>query len=411
MGQHVHDESESASGGDHLHRWDATRMARHLKDVHGFVAPMSWDVGRMHLHHLEDHQGPGPVQQAEEAFMSTEHEHDDLTTVHAAWSHTMLAQHLRDEHGGDVPAVNANDHDGLKTWHLRAHGALVSTEPEQPKPEPESPRVTVDRVICALAGIDFDSEWVPDNGLGSRARGHFRDVYGRQANQLLVWLDRGGVARLPATAHLVASEDRAYARVREIEAELEQARTQVAEFQLMREDRDQLLKRAGELSRQLEEQAAALRGEFERAEEALRQQRDEARQEVTAACRLQLEAQEELAELKLRAEGLETELENERGIVHDLEAVNNGVRRQRDELAQQHARQQATIQFLMTPEHKHTLDGVADQHAALALQAAARAFRKEPTLLYTRDAAANWLDRLAEASLARPLGHEVDDRG
>lgn len=369
MGQHVHDESESASGGDHLHRWDAARMARHLKDVHGFVAPMSWDLGRLHLHHLEDHQGPGPsTPQPEEAPVPIEHEHDDVTTLHASWSKSMLREHLEAVHGLDLEVTEG--HDGLKDTHRLLHPEngqpiqtcgevnpehpdlicqyeaghdrlkdpggpnpirgtfdhgdpvkgvwwenteeyearqlflaehpggdwddlqqetrdywrtqnrlrkeksqvkAVSTDPSPAKDQDAGRRqIEVDRIICTMAGISFDTVWVLDESLS--LRGAMRSAYGQQAQRVWAALERGGLGFHEAIDQAV-SQERA-------------------------------------LVMDMEETNNGLRRELARAIE----ERDEARGEVTTARRLQLAAEndrdrttESLAREHERAERLMAE--------------------------------------------------------------------------------------------------------
>jgi hypothetical protein len=60
--------------------------------------------------------------------------------------------------------------------------------------QPENPQVHEDRIICALAGVDFDGVFVRDES--QSMRGALRRAYGGQARNLLRVIDRGGLPDL-----------------------------------------------------------------------------------------------------------------------------------------------------------------------------------------------------------------------
>lgn len=295
MGAHVHDESESASGGDHLHRWAAPRMARHLREVHGLTPPMSWDIGRLHQAHLEDHQrGIGFAVPPTDPFADAEAEEAPMTQtphMHAPGDPKViqrgpaLSRHLGEKHG----IHNSNELADMRTLHIDAHREMQTASGEleypadhpaaaadQPIPGVQAPSpaavermeaglyegtpleadaralwaqetgrpvdawegtsrdvrehyrrkvrqrqigygaasaehaerqedyaVIRDRIIAAMAGVDFDRDWAADSGMGPNARGAIRKAYGEAAEKTMTWLERGGLAAIPGYLDLL----------------------------------------------------------------------------------------------------------------------------------------------------------------------------------------------------------------
>src|SRR3954467_5049023 len=316
MGVHVHDPFQD----EHIERWGAERMRRHLRDVHEMgQLPMAWDIGRLHQAHLDAHQavkraaspepeaedpqvcgafyglggglagqcarpvnhppisvdgighnqqpipiqttacgvvsddypteliceypaGHGPVHPnddpdeepmdhgapskggwfnifttAEEAPMAQTTPHEHTAAEHRGGPE--LAQHLGKIHGYH----SSNDLEDFGVTHRRLHAEQRTTLREQ-DPEwdarqqesvrqDEDRRVTVDRIICTLAGLDFDSDWAADSGIGPNARGAVRKVYVEQAEKLLTWLERGGAMALPGYASIGTDLEREQALV------------------------------------------------------------------------------------------------------------------------------------------------------------------------------------------------------
>jgi hypothetical protein len=133
--------------GDDVSSWPAGRMSEHLRTEHHFPVPMFWSAGRLHTEHLKSH--------------------DSLVRDH-------LAAAFPDEPvKGPFPMPEKTP-------------MTVSTG--------ENPVVGMDRIICALAGIDFEEAFVRDES--GNLRGALRKLYKPQAQHLLDALDRGELADL-----------------------------------------------------------------------------------------------------------------------------------------------------------------------------------------------------------------------
>jgi hypothetical protein len=138
--------------GDDVSSWPAGRMSEHLRTEHRFRAPMFWSAGRLHTEHLKSHMA------AEETAVPTS-PNQSIPTV----------QSLAD------PRVNQED-----------------------------PQVRKDRIICALAGIDFESIFVRDKS--PSLRGALRTAYDSPARHLLYALEQGTLADLMIPAERFQKE-------------------------------------------------------------------------------------------------------------------------------------------------------------------------------------------------------------
>lgn len=365
MGAHVHDPFQD----EHIDRWGAERMRRHLRDVHEMSQlPMAWDIGRLHQAHLDAHQAvkraapepeaedpqicgafyglggglagqcarpvnhppisvdgighnqaPIPIKStAEEAPMTqtTPHEH---TAAEHRGDGPELAQHLGKAHGYH----SSNDLEDFTLTHRRLHAEAA--RPADPAPEDdklsdeekiellaatsfaireggdwddvgqetrdfyrdqarvnlaavieakqagavaelrkshvvhaerqEARQITVDRIICTLAGLDFDRDWAADSGMGPNARGAIRKVYAEQAEKMLTWLERGGAMALPGYASIGTDLDREQALVTDLEQINNTLREQLAttgrQLQTALSQKDGLFSEMGELRQEL----------------------------------------------------------------------------------------------------------------------------------------------------------------
>lgn len=136
-----------------------------------------------------------------------EHIHGDQDQP-SGWNKHRLLMHLRIRHGYVPPREAASTTDGeLHQAHLHLHQPIQIQSKAEEAPMSENPddealaeedaqaagqrQIKVDRLICAMAGIDFDHNWVADEAL--HMRGAMRTAYGQQAKLLLAWLTRGGV--------------------------------------------------------------------------------------------------------------------------------------------------------------------------------------------------------------------------
>jgi hypothetical protein len=138
--------------GDDVSSWSAGQMLEHLRTEHRFRAPMFWNAGRLHTEHLKFH---------------------------------MTARET---------AVPANPNQSIPTVQSLA----------EPRVNQENPQVRKDRIICALAGIDFESIFVRD--ASSNLRGALRTAYDSPARHLLYALDRGELADLMVPAERFRKE-------------------------------------------------------------------------------------------------------------------------------------------------------------------------------------------------------------
>lgn len=458
MKPHVHDESESASGGDHLHRWNLTRMARHLRDVHGMTVPMFWDLGRAHQAHLESHQTPTP----EEAPVPEPHDHGgSVADWHSNTDRRSVAYHLNEVHGLETDDIDVREiygqHSALHgpepkpepkseaarhyhqhgmaemhrqgseamRFHLRAdHGMargpanfaeaheaahaghieqqaielyVDSADGSQPDwddlgaeerdrfreiasdklspqetaellgvinkaihPEPVR-QILVDRLICAMAGVDFDRDWAADDGLGQAGRYAMRAPYQAPAERLLAWMERGGAMHIPQVASL--------------DADLSRARQ-------AREESESLVHDLEDINNALRTQLAQREGEVRGLQDTLEDIRIERDQRTRE--------RDEAREARERQVDVITHLENQLG----------------EEMAKREpdvstAPEDPGVRLYLgeqeiTDLRQVTVDVVGRSRAVVEIRRAAKAFREGDILLFTKDAVANMLVNLAE---------------
>jgi len=528
MRQHVHDESESASGGDHLYRWGADRMRRHLRDVHEMTIPMSWDLGRLHQAHLESHQAP----EIEETSVPDlpDHSHGDLARWHDTTPDAVLAGHLRQDHGIDTGTTSSwhglharahahgdaaarqlaqeeaepqartvrHNHGSVADWHSNAdrrtlayhlneahglatsdidvrevyaqhialHSAAPSTDPEDAAEEEVQAdgqrRILVDRIIAAMAGVDFDRDWAADDGLGRAGRYALRAPYQAPAERLLEWLRRGGLAAIPGYLDLLNQEaveerDAALAAGRASEDKVRELVTQAREAQRAMQEQAQAVGEAEslvhdleEINNQLRSDLADARDERDRAQQALmaklteagelREQRDTFQSANSEQARMIHEKNAQLARLNTQAEASEEVLRRQRDrereqcqrlqqvLADRTRTLREGrtklrdlVTRLRDSGWEESSVYQELVHILEetpVPEDgglvstgpvrvflgeaeisdiRHiTVDTVGRARAAVEIRRSAKAFRADSVMLFTRDAVANMLDRLAD---------------
>ncbi|HEX8321665.1 MAG TPA: hypothetical protein VF632_25010 [Longimicrobium sp.] len=249
--------------------WGWGQMVRHLKDEHGTDIPMFWSLSDAHLAHLKAHQSATPE---ETPMLPIPHEHNHgLTDFHADRSATVLAGHLETDHGIDTVGL---DHNAMKNAHVFSHQenpqvSDVSTTPEtrvklrdqdpewsaaqaEDERQHEIDAVYLDRVVCAMTGLDFDRDWAADDGIGPSGRGAMRRVYTEPAKRLMAALSQGDLIGLLDTT------------VKRWLAERDRALDQLDEAQVKRSE---ALRGQHEQQRALEEMAGALtRAEAERDE-------------------------------------------------------------------------------------------------------------------------------------------------
>jgi hypothetical protein len=259
MGHHVH-EGFNPLGEDPISSWNHVRMSRHLREVHGMNVPMVWDLGRMHLAHLKDHQtGSAPEESAVPAASLP------FQTCGAVSRRGNLVCQLEAGHPpvrAEYPADGAVfDHVDTRSGRYsyfndeNAEVSAVSTDTTEAK-DSESRAIQLDRIICALIGTDFDRDWVADNGLGPSGRGALRRVYADPAMRLLTWLERGGIGYLSVGRTLadVSGELRSELTSLRAERDTAQKLQQAAES-----DRDRTAQDLASLREQLENALAGQR--------------------------------------------------------------------------------------------------------------------------------------------------------
>lgn len=227
---HVHTPNQN------IETWGVNGMKAHLERAHPEVSiPMRWGRAELHEAHLKAHQAPeekpvtvchhqcpdGPVtctytighakltDPADQTGMVIYGEFD-----HGNYEEDMWWVESRTNAGKDGEPIKVFvGKDGFEIGHVN---------------RPENPQVLVDRLICVLADVDFDQEWVPDNGLGPSARGAFRRVWAAPAEALLRWLEHGGALHLPAVASLATDLEREQSLVEDLEAANNDLREQLA---------------------------------------------------------------------------------------------------------------------------------------------------------------------------------------
>jgi hypothetical protein len=187
--------------------WGWGRIIAHLHDDHGIDVPMAWTVGQAHEAHLKAHQS-----EASEETPMTQTEPVDIAPAGALealaralyvkdadgpqpdWDD--LGQETRDRYRDRARINLAAKRDSANAKVIAAERAVDVARQEGSG----TYRIKLDRIVCALAGIDFDQVWVQDDSLS--LRGAVRSVYDPQAAKLLRWLEHGGAMSLPGYASL-----------------------------------------------------------------------------------------------------------------------------------------------------------------------------------------------------------------
>lgn len=394
--------------GSTLH-WGWGQVIRHLKNAHGVSIPMSWTVGQAHDAHLKAHvQGnlaqldrecqayygvgdgtaaicrrpdghpeisedgighspqPIPIQTKKEQPVP---DTDDLET---------LARHLWME-AEDKRVPSGWDDLGQETRDYWRQQAQIKADKERQREigyaaagaerteRDKDQRILTDRLISAMAGLDFESQWAHDGGIGPSARGLLREQHGRGAERLLKWLLRGGALHLEPVVSLAS--------------DLERAQEGLAEA---REERD----RALEAVMAAQTKAAELRQELNHAggeREALRESMNSARVERDL---LRLDKARLKAELEQMVTG------NQRN-VGSIDALEAALEEARQDLGASREKQR-----LLVVERDQMAEEITAKTQALAgLQEQVYRLRKE------RDEAAE--DRLHAVASANRLSSEV----
>lgn len=357
---------------------------------------------------------PIPIQpKPEEAPMPEHHEHDDIVRYHESIARFTLANHLEHTHGlnrqdidlRDISsqhaslhpmAVAENDADTVEAlaknlydgdadgpqpdWddlgqetrdHYRdkARSTLATARGAQ-RPErvnqPENPSVLVDRLICALTGIDFDQEWVPDNGIGPYGRGVVRRTWIQPAQRLLTWLEHGGALHLAPVASLATDLEREQGLVRDLEDINNTLREQLATTGRQLEDSDlrrqKLFMEMGELRDQLGE----VTDERDRAQQALMQKLTEVDE-----LRYKAENRDAVAVELMRVQAQLEEAQAQARHLDQLTSRVQGERVQADRRAYETQKQLERVRQLLTIRTEALATG------RLALNALVRDLKKE----------------------------------
>jgi hypothetical protein len=172
--------------------WGWGKIVRHLHDDHDTDIPMAWDLGQAHQAHLKAHQTP-----EEKPVPHCAHQCPDAPIACTyEVGHPKLTDPI--DTSGDV-THGEYDHGNARAgaWWVE-----VSEHVNQPEQTEGERRILVDRVICAMTGLDFDGEWVRDESLSLRRA--MRTTYGEAAQRLIEWLERGGALHLPSISRLAA---------------------------------------------------------------------------------------------------------------------------------------------------------------------------------------------------------------
>lgn len=353
MGQHFH--TGVPFGVDPIEHWGEVRMARHLKNEHGFIAPMAWGVGQLQLAHLDIHQNPGPNTPPEEAPMP-----EPIQTCGAinpdVVDAVLICQYPAKhgplvnpggpiqltgtfDHGDPSKAiwwVNDEETQARHLWmestdsrvpsnwdelqqetrdywrsqvRLRQEKTQVSDVSTDTDPHAEGKRImAIDRIICTMAGISFDTVWALDESIS--LRGVMRATYGTQATRVHTALGLGGQGFHEVIDQAVAQEralvedmEETNNRLRGREAALEaEVRGLQDTLEEVRDERD----RAQQALLEKLTEASVVR---DRAETLLTE-RDQLQQANTQQMHRIHERERQLAEAHQRAETLMAERDN-----------------------------------------------------------------------------------------------------
>jgi hypothetical protein len=349
MAQHVH-EGFDPTGEEPMARWDAVRMSRHLKDAHGFITPMSWDLGRMHLHHLTDHQGPGPINARPEQTEADQLEEQAKALCFQA--------HPENRDWDDLQQETRD--------YWRTQVKLRAARPSTPV-----------ALICGKINPDYGylvCDYPPDHGeivdpvLGDTAETilHGRFHHGSQEKE--VWWED---TKNPQASNVSTDSD----------------------LDRMRDQAESLAQQLAEARYELETEQS-IRSELEETNTDLVSRSKSAQARWAESEREQERLRDQLA-MVIRERDLTREARAEAEDARDrtLEALATKcteagqLREERDLLLRQ-----VHVQADLLDRSAER----AEQHAAAHLRGVAHHFRTEGTLLYTRDAVANMLDRAAE---------------
>lgn len=370
-------------------------MRAHLLRSHARIPPASWDAGHLHQDHLTLHLAD---QTPEEKPMPEVHEHGDIARFHDAITRSTLVSHLEYAHGlnrqdidlrelysqhaslhpmavelcgaenpqypgeytceypaghglvvdpdeGDMPIIGTYDHGAPSKgawWTMPP--VKVSANKEQmadishvnrPKLTEGERQILEDRLICVMAGIDFDLEWAADSGIGSSGRGVFRRQYGNAAKELLTWLEHGGALHLPPVASLATDLEREQGLVEDLEAANNTLREQLAttgrqleeatgERDLLRQDKARLKDDLEAVSEERNNALEAVMGAQSKAAD-LRQQLEEAQGDARHLNQLTSRVQGERVQADRRAYETQKQLDRVRQLLTArTEALANG---------------------------------------------------------------------------------------
>lgn len=350
---------------DHVHErsprdLSTAAMRRHLRIEHGLGTPMTWDDDKLHEAHLKAHQTPEEAPVAEHP-----HEHGDIARFHETTDRRSVAYHLDEAHNIPREAIDARE---IYSQHASLHPMKSETEVrtfigdqeitdlvavDTPRKATGDEQVMRDRLICAMAGVDFDRDWAADSGMGPSGRDALRQAYRSPANRLLDWIQRGGILEIEPVRQLARDYDEARGALQQTTEERDTVIEQLAvtgrqlteakaERNLLREDKARLKAGLEESERRrtgLFEELGEVRAELEQcangrqrnigAIDALEAELEETRQRLGAALeagsileRQRDEAQAELAELKGRWDRVVPHLEAR--LIGRTQALANG---------------------------------------------------------------------------------------
>jgi hypothetical protein len=340
---HVHNDFDSPSA------WSIKKLRLHLLYGHSVAVPVTWDIGQLHQAHLDEHAGPVqanlgtlspdlPPLKGPFPVPDTHTHSGDLPGFHARTDRRQLAYHLELSHKldpGDIdvqevysqheslhspqdPATDAErverlaenlynrdargtgpDWDDLgqetrdqyrdraRTNLAAARDARIAGEVAAERAHQPNPSILVDRLICALTGIDFDRDWVPDNVMGSSGRGVIRRTWIQPAQRLLDWLERGGALYLPAVASLSA----------DVATLQEQLTVTGHQLESTQRERDHLSRQLSDVLRERNRALEAGRL-LENARDDALEQLETCQEDYRRVCRVKQDAQDELRWLR-----------------------------------------------------------------------------------------------------------------
>lgn len=243
---------------------DRRSVAYHLYGSHDLPQD-AIDTREVYSQHAGLHQPTNVKEQP----VPTIHEHDAEIPRSPE-----LYRHLSEKHGISLGSGDELRDDPVDI-HRKAHGEPITLDGER--------QILIDRIICVMTGIAFDSVWVRDESLS--LRGVMRSTHGTQAGRLLAWVDRGGVLEIPKIRELARDLEREQSLVHDLEETNNGLRQQLESAQSqLRGAEDTLEEVRGELDQRVRERDDARRHAeaiFEEMGE-LRQQQDEGRAQLRA---------------------------------------------------------------------------------------------------------------------------------